>query len=187
MDTSETEVFFYRESRTEKGVIVHKLSELHVATIDTADRKVLCRSRRHFGITLSTVNGHRKLYFLSHQLMLDGINYLLRAQGFENRISQYKFKKDLPNNEINTRWTAVHTRTKELFEVQQVPRWPLKNPIAELAYNQLKVLQSVSKCKFTVELVDFFEEDDSIYLVSGYTNKTLRNYIIYKKIERMPE
>lgn len=50
--------------------------------------------------------------------MIDGINYLLRAQGFGNRVSQYKFKKDLPYNEINSRWIAVHARTKELFEVQ---------------------------------------------------------------------
>lgn len=68
-----------------------------------------------------------------------------------------------------------------------MPRRPANNPIAELALNQLKVLQSVSKCKFTIELVDYFEEDDHIYLVSGHSNKTLRNYIIYKKIERMPE
>ena len=187
MDTSETEVFFYRHSRTEKGVIVHQLKQIHVASIDAEDRKVICTSRRHFVITLSTVTGHRKLYFLSHKLMLEGINYLLHAQGFQKRISQYVFKKYLPHNEINTRWIAVHRRTKECFDVQQVASVPANNPFAELATNSLKVLQSINKCKFTVELVDYFEEDDKIYLISGHSNKSLRNYIVYKKIVRMPE
>ena len=99
MTAEETEVVFFRNSKTEKGAIVHKLANLHITTIDSADKKVLCN--RHFGITLSTTKGRRRLYFLSHALMLDSIDYLLRAQGFETRISQYNFKKDLPDNEVN--------------------------------------------------------------------------------------
>ena len=86
MNVEETEVYFFRQSKTERGAIVHKLAELHITTIDTADKKVLCKSRRHFGITLATMKGHRRLYFLSHALMLQGIDYLLRAQGFDSRI-----------------------------------------------------------------------------------------------------
>ena len=116
MIADETEVVFFRNERTEKGSIVHKLKDLHVSSIDTANKKVLCN--RHFGITLSTTKGHRRLYFLSHDHMLDGIDYLLRAQRFETRLSQYKFKKDLPENEVNYRWLAKHRNTKEVLEVK---------------------------------------------------------------------
>lgn len=101
MDTDDTKVYFFRRSKTEKGAIKHVLSELHITSIDTAEKKVLCKSRRHFGMTLTTVNGHRRLYFLSHQMMLEAIDVLLRAQGFKKRIAQYKFQKKLPDNEIN--------------------------------------------------------------------------------------
>ena len=187
MDTSDTQVFFFRKAKTEKGVLVHELADLHISSIDSPEKKVLCKSRRHFGIQLSTTTGHRKLYFLTHQMMLDGIDYLLRAQGYNKRINQYKFRKYLANNEINDRWLAKHRRTNEVFEVKQAPRWPANNPIRELMLNELKVLQHTTKCKFCVELVDYFEEDDHVYLISRYSNKTLRNYITHKQIERMTE
>ena len=116
MTTDQTEVIFFREEKTEQGAIVHKLADLHVRTIDTADKKVHCN--RHFSVTLMTTKGHRRLYFLTHAHMLDGIEYLLRAQGFETRISQYKYKKDLPDNEVNYRWLAKHQSTKEVVEVK---------------------------------------------------------------------
>ena len=84
MNVEETEVYFFRQSKTERGAIVHKLAELHITTIDTADKKVLCK--RHFGLTLSTAKGHRRLYFFTYAKMIDGLDYLLRAQGFSNRI-----------------------------------------------------------------------------------------------------
>lgn len=68
-----------------------------------------------------------------------------------------------------------------------MPRTPVNDPIRELAMNELKVLQHCSKCKFCVELVDYFEEDDSVYLVSKYSSKTLRSYVSKKKIEKFSE
>ena len=53
--------------------------------------------------------------------------------------------------------------------------------------NELKVLQTVNKYKFCNELIDFFEDDDSIYLVSKYSAKTLRAYVEMRKIENFSE
>ena len=53
--------------------------------------------------------------------------------------------------------------------------------------NELKVLQSCNRYKFCVELVDFFEEGDSIYLVSKYSPKTLRDYVAKRKVENFSE
>ena len=50
MTAEGTEVVFFQKTKTERGALVHKLAEIHFATIDTADKKVLCD--RHFGITL---------------------------------------------------------------------------------------------------------------------------------------
>ena len=71
--------------------------------------------------------------------------------------------------------------------MKQVPRNPPNNPLLELAHNELKVLQHTIKCKFIVELVDWFEEDEYAYLISKHSNKTLRNYIAHRKVERFSE
>ena len=53
--------------------------------------------------------------------------------------------------------------------------------------NELKVLQHCNKCKFCVELVDFFEEGDCVYLISRYSPKTLRSYVAKQEIEHFTE
>ena len=95
MEAEAGAVYFFRIKREEKGTIVHDLSNLHVTSIDSPDKKVLCKSRRHFGMLITSSEGHRKLYFLSYDMMLKGISYLLEAQNFDSRISQYVFIKPL--------------------------------------------------------------------------------------------
>ena len=69
-----------------------------------------------------------------------------------------------------------------------MPAKPEDNPILELAMNEVKVLQHTNKCKFVVELVDWFEEGDHTYLICKYSNKTLRNYLVnHRKVERLSE
>lgn len=86
MEAEESKVYFYKARREDKETIVHDLMTMHIVSIDSHDRKVLCKSRRHFGVTLVTQQGHRKLYFLSYAMLEAGIEYLLNAQGFGKRI-----------------------------------------------------------------------------------------------------
>jgi len=58
-------IYFFRLNMEEKGVIEHDLATMHITSIDTPDKKVLCKSRRHFGFQVSNENGHRKLYFMT--------------------------------------------------------------------------------------------------------------------------
>ena len=63
------------------------LSQVRVTSIDSSERRALCKKKRHFGITLLEVGGYnRKLYFMTHEKMLEGLRYILAAQGFKNRL-----------------------------------------------------------------------------------------------------
>jgi hypothetical protein len=86
MEADAGRVYFFRAQRSDKGTIEHELANMHVISIDSPDVKVLCKSRRHYGISIATVNGHRKLYFLSFTHLIQGVDYLLRAQNFSKRI-----------------------------------------------------------------------------------------------------
>ena len=67
MEAADGKVCFNMSQRSEIGALVHDLGNMHVSTIDTADKKVVCRSSRHFGCKISTRQGHRNLFFLSYQ------------------------------------------------------------------------------------------------------------------------
>ena len=70
--------------------IVDDLRRSRISSVDSPTKKLLCKNRRHFGLSIVTVNGHRKLYFLTYEQMLKAAEYLLAAQKFSNRIDQYK-------------------------------------------------------------------------------------------------
>ena len=53
MEADGPTVYFYRLKRTDKGTITQNLTNTHITSIDSAEKKVLCKSRRHFGFTLS--------------------------------------------------------------------------------------------------------------------------------------
>lgn len=91
MEVSDSQVCFFRLSLQEKGAIWHSLDNMHLTSTDTATKKVLCNSRRHFGLTLTNHQGHRKLYFMTYEQMLAGADFLLKAQKFQKRLEQYVF------------------------------------------------------------------------------------------------
>ena len=47
--------------------ISHDLKNSRVSTIDSPNKKLLCRSKRHYGLNLSSDTGLRKLYFLTYE------------------------------------------------------------------------------------------------------------------------
>ena len=57
----------------ERELISHDLKNSRVSSIDSPNKKILCQSKRHYGLTLSSEAGIRKLYFLTYEQMQDGV------------------------------------------------------------------------------------------------------------------
>lgn len=53
MEADGDTLYFYRMKRNEKGSIAHGLLDTHITSVDSAEKKVLCKSKRHYGFTLS--------------------------------------------------------------------------------------------------------------------------------------
>jgi len=86
MEVEHNRLYFYKTRREGSGTIEHDLMTLKVLSIDSKDKKVFCKSRRHYGVSIVGQSGHRKLYFLSFSNLEMGIEYLLKAQNFKQRI-----------------------------------------------------------------------------------------------------
>ena len=69
-------VRFYLD-KVEGNFISHDLRNSRVSTIDSPNKKLLCPSRRHYGLTLSSEAGQRKLYFLSYEKMQDCVRLII--------------------------------------------------------------------------------------------------------------
>ena len=108
--------------------------------------------------------------------MLDGVGCLLAAQGFSKRMSQYRRVSQLPANSFNDRYVVKHLRTGKKFELKSVDLADEVRKSHLLA--QLGVLQNTKKSKFCAEVVDFFEEDGQLHLVTKYLPQSLRAYIV---------
>jgi len=52
--------------------------------------------------------------------MLDGIVYLLAAQNFPKRMSQFRKVEQLPANSFNERWIVKHELTGKKLELKSV-------------------------------------------------------------------
>ena len=102
-------------------VILDDLRRSRVSSIDSPTKKLLCKNRRHFGLSIVTMNGHRKLYFLTYDQMVKAADYLVEAQKFSKRIDQYKVIEALPDNEVSDRKLVKHRLTGEKFVLKWVP------------------------------------------------------------------
>ena len=59
------------------SVVSYDLKKSRVSSIDSPDEKLLCPSRRHYGLILNSEAGYRKLYFLTYEQMQDGVRRIL--------------------------------------------------------------------------------------------------------------
>lgn len=110
-------------SASKEGVekpIVDDIRRSRISSIDSLTKKLLCKSRRHFGLSIATKNGHRNLYFLTHDQMLKAADYLLLAQKYTRRIEQYGIIEDLPDNEVCDRKLVKHRQTGEKFILKSI-------------------------------------------------------------------
>ena len=99
--------------------------------------------------------------------MLKTADYLLKAQKFNQRIDQYKVIEDLPDNEVSDRKLVKHRMSGEKFVLKSVSQSSLEQ-IKELTMSHLKALQTCRASKSYLGLVDYFEDEQNIHLVTEY-------------------
>lgn len=155
--------------------ITDDLKRSRISSIDSPTKKLLCKNRRHFGLSIVTSVGHRKLYFLTYEQMVKSVDYILLAQKYKKRIDQYKFIEQLPNNEVSDRKLVKHRQSGDKFILKQIPKTAIEQ-IKELAMTELKALQTCKQSKSYLGLIDYFEDESNIYLVTEYSKQSLRQF-----------
>ena len=120
MDFESDHVRFYLDKDGD-NFISQDLPSSRVTSIDLPNKKLLCPSKRHYGLTLGSEAGIRKLYFLTYDQMQDGVRRILNAQNFQHRIRQYKDIRHLPDNQLGERKIVKHRLTGEKFVLKTVP------------------------------------------------------------------
>ena len=66
MQAENKQASFSQGRLTKDKAIVDDLRRSRISSVDSPARKLLCKNRRHFGLSIVTTNGHRKLYFLTY-------------------------------------------------------------------------------------------------------------------------
>ena len=75
MKIIESEIVFYRANdETDKFAIRQELSKVRVHSLDSPVKKVM---KTHFCLWLSSLNGHRKLYFAEFEELQNAARYIL--------------------------------------------------------------------------------------------------------------
>ena len=68
-----------------------------------------------------------------------------------------------------------HRKTKETFLMKRIEN---NSPLRAFLMSEFEVLQTLQKCnKRFIELIDFFEEGESIYLIEKYGKVTLLDHV----------
>ncbi len=83
---------------------------------------------------------------------------------------RYTLGKQVRKGAFATVWECVHKESQEMFAVKIIKRHGLKPVDDEAVMNEVAVMQSLSDCKYVVQLVDFYEQEDSFFLVMEYMN-----------------
>ena len=79
MEVTDKKVFFFNMQKRDKGAVSHDLKNMHISSIDTPEKKCLDGSHRLFGAMLNSQSGYRKVYFLTYEDMVNGIDRLVKA------------------------------------------------------------------------------------------------------------
>jgi hypothetical protein len=181
MEVVDNVLIFYRTQHDEKGAITQELGTFRISSIDTATKKTLCKSRRHYGVTMATKKGHRKLYFLTHDQLKIGLDFLMEAMGHTDRLDQYSVESEVPATGVySVRKLVVHKSTSEHFELKSVLKREVGSAAElQLVYNELLVAQTVNAHnKLFLCLVDYVEDNNMVTLVYSHQPKTLREDIL---------
>ena len=93
-----------------------------VCTIDTVDEKNVCRQQRFFALNL-LIKKSRKVYFTTHEQMLNCLKRIIELQGFGNqRKNQYEILEQLTVSEDDDseRYLVRHRNTRRRFVMKSV-------------------------------------------------------------------
>jgi calcium/calmodulin-dependent protein kinase I len=80
----------------------------------------------------------------------------------------YELKTKLRKGSYATVWECQHIETKEVFAAKIIQRQGLQPKDDEAVLNEVAIMQSLTGNKYTVQLMDFYEEDETFYLVMEY-------------------
>ena len=67
----------FQDDQDHPMIIKHDLTTLRIASFDTESQRFLCKSNRHYGLQIVSKSGYRKLYFMTYDKMLAGVDYIL--------------------------------------------------------------------------------------------------------------
>jgi calcium/calmodulin-dependent protein kinase I len=80
----------------------------------------------------------------------------------------YELKTKLRKGSYATVWICQHLETQEILAVKIIQRKGLQPKDDEAVLNEVAIMQSLTGNKYTVQLMDFYEEDETFYLVMEY-------------------
>jgi calcium/calmodulin-dependent protein kinase I len=80
----------------------------------------------------------------------------------------YELKTKLRKGSYATVWECQHLETEEIFAAKIIQRKGLQPKDDEAVLNEVAIMQSLTGNKYTVQLMDFYEEDETFYLVMEY-------------------
>jgi calcium/calmodulin-dependent protein kinase I len=80
----------------------------------------------------------------------------------------YELKTKLRKGSYATVWECQHLETKENLAVKIIQRKGLQPKDDEAVLNEVAIMQSLTGNKYTVQLMDFYEEDEAFFLVMEY-------------------
>lgn len=78
---------------------------------------------------------------------------------------RYKLLRRVRKGDYCTVWKCQHANTVDVYAVKIIPRQCLSTIHDEMVLNEVSILQSVSGQDNIVSLVDFYEQEDSFYIV----------------------
>ena len=102
--------------------IAYALKDIMVCTIDTVDEKNVCRQQRFFAMNL-LIKKSRKIYFTTHEQLLNCMNRIIELQGFGKlRKNQYEILEQLAVSEDDDceRYLVRHRNTRRYFVMKSV-------------------------------------------------------------------
>ena len=158
--------------------IRHDLRVCSFSSIDTPTGKFICKKSRHYGLTLSTKQGYRKIYFLSYEHLQIGIDFLVcQGQRFTSREDQYKIVGDYPDSIMDNKMIVAHRLTKERFLMKLISHGaPIETKLQAKA--ELQALQKTSQWVKTIDLVDSFTDGEgNSYIITKIPKPTLSRHI----------
>ena len=94
----------------------------------------------------------------------------ITSDGKQHKIyfaDMYELTREIRNGKSGAVWECRHKSTGEIFAVKIIPR-STNAAHDESAMNEVTMMQSLAGCQCVVDLLDFYEEKESFYLVMQY-------------------